>query len=94
MLLTLVENAIEHGVEPQLSGGRLVVTGRLRGAAVQFSVSDSGAGLPAGVVDGVGLSNVRERLALACGDAARLQLSKAPEGGCRAEIELPFRTEA
>ena len=39
------------------------------------------------------LGNARQRLALACGDAARLALVRAAGGGCRAELSLPYRTE-
>jgi signal transduction histidine kinase len=93
LLLTLVENAVVHGVEPQLAGGRIVVTGRRAGALVHFVVTDNGAGPPAHMHDGVGLANIRQRLALACGGAARLEVLAAPEGGCRAELQLPYRDE-
>lgn len=94
LLLTLVENAIEHGIEPQLRGGHLTLTGRVAGGVAHFAVSDDGAGLAAGWQEGTGLANIRERLALAGGAAAGFTLSAAPEGGCRAEIHLPFRSEA
>jgi len=93
LLLTLVENAIEHGIEPQLRGGCVNVSGRVAGGVVHFVVSDDGAGLPAGLAEGTGLAGIRERLALAAGSAAGLTLAVPPEGGCRAEIHLPFRTE-
>ena len=94
LLLTLVENAIEHGIEPQLRGGRISLTGRVAGGVVHFTVSDDGAGLPAGAAEGTGLASIRERLALAAGDAAGLTLTVPPEGGCRAQIHLPLRTQA
>jgi glucose-6-phosphate-specific signal transduction histidine kinase len=88
LLLTLVENAVSHGVEPMLSGGVIAVRGERRGDLVRFTVEDNGAGLPAGWSEGVGLANARQRLALS-GPRARLSVDAAPEGGCRAEIELP-----
>jgi Histidine kinase len=94
LLLTLVENAIEHGIEPQLRGGTVTLTGRVAEDVVHFTISDDGAGLPAEVKEGTGLASIRERLALAAGDAAGLALSVPPEGGCWAEIHIPFRTEA
>jgi len=94
LLLTLVENAIEHGVEPQLRGGHITLTGRMADGVVRFAVSDDGAGLAAGWRQGTGLANIRERLALAGGAAAGFTLNARPEGGCRAEIHLPYRAEA
>lgn len=93
LLLTLVENAIEHGIEPQLRGGTVTVSGRVDGPLVRFVVSDDGAGLSADAPAGTGLANLRERLALAGGSAAGLTLAIPPEGGCRAEIQFPFSTE-
>lgn len=93
LLLTLVENAIEHGVEPQLRGGRVVLEGAVAEGGVRFTVNDDGAGPPPGAADGDGLRGLRERLALAAGAAARFTLAARPEGGCRAEIVLPLKTE-
>jgi Histidine kinase len=93
LLLTLVENAVVHGIEPQLAGGRITLSGRRDGALARFVVADNGAGPPADMHDGVGLANIRQRLALACGDAAHLNVAAAPEGGCRAELQLPYRAE-
>jgi signal transduction histidine kinase len=91
LLLTLVENAVGHGIEPQLAGGAITVAGRREGAAAVFSVHDTGPGPASGVADGVGLANARQRLALACGAAASLHLGPAPGGGALAEIRLPFK---
>jgi LytS/YehU family sensor histidine kinase len=92
VLLTLVENALAHGLEPQLRGGRLCITGRREGDHAFFEVLDSGNGPAPDMRDGVGLSNIRERLQLACGDAAQLTITSAEGGGCRARLQIPFRT--
>jgi sensor histidine kinase YesM len=94
LLLTLVENAIVHGVEPQLAGGEIVLSGQREGAAAVFVVSDNGPGPAADMHDGVGLANVRQRLQLAGGSAAQLHVAAAPGGGCRAEIRMPFNDSA
>ena len=88
-LLTLVENAVQHGIEPSLRGGTLQVRARRRGALAEIEVVDDGAGLPAQPVDGVGLTNVRQRLALLGGPGAALALEPRPEGGCIARLTLP-----
>lgn len=94
VLLTLVENALQHGVEPQLRGGQLQVTGRREGASVVFEVNDNGPGPAPGMRDGVGLANIRERLRLACGDGARLDIQPRPAGGCCARLQLPWSPAA
>ena len=89
LLLTLTENAVGHGVEPLLSGGRVQVRVAVQGVETVIEVLDNGPGLTPGATEGIGLGNVRERLALAAGPAAHLTLGVAPGGGCRAEIRLP-----
>jgi LytS/YehU family sensor histidine kinase len=90
LLLTLVENAVAHGVEPLLAGGEIVLSARRDAGQAVFELRDNGPGPGADHHDGVGLANARQRLALACGDAASLRLDRWPGGGCRAEIRLPF----
>lgn len=88
-LLTLVENAVQHGIEPSVRGGTLHVRARRRGALAEIEVVDDGAGLPAQPADGVGLTNVRQRLALLGGPGAALALEPRPAGGCIARLTLP-----
>jgi hypothetical protein len=92
LLLTLVENAVTHGVEPQLAGGSVTLRGARRGDDVVFEVDDNGPGPGAAVEDGTGLANVRQRLALHAGERAALRVESGSEGGCRAEIRLPWST--
>jgi signal transduction histidine kinase len=94
MLLTLVENAVAHGVEPLLSGGRVSLRAARVADEAVFEVIDNGAGPPADLRDGVGLANIRQRLALDAGPSARLLIESLASGGCRAEIRLPFKASA
>lgn len=89
LLLTLVENAIEHGISPQLTGGTLMLRARLQGQDAVFEVQDDGPGPAPGSRDGIGLANSRERLALTCGPQARLDISAHRDGGCLARLTLP-----
>lgn len=92
LLLTLVENAVEHGVTPSLLGADVQVRARRDGGLVVIEVADSGPGLPPGTADGVGLANTRTRLAQAFGERATLHLDNAAGGGCIARITAPLET--
>ncbi len=88
LLLTLVENAIKHGIEPALRGGEVLVTASASDGVLRLQVIDSGIGLVDDPVDGTGLANARRRLELAHPGAASLTLV-AIEDGTMAEITLP-----
>ena len=90
-LLTLVENAIKHGIDPSETGGTVDVRVTLRGELVRIRVCDTGVGLQGGRGGGTGLTNLAERLELAFGDAARLRISANEPHGTLAEIEFPAR---
>ncbi|HEY9109353.1 MAG TPA: histidine kinase, partial [Roseateles sp.] len=57
LVLTLVENAIAHGIEPQINGGHVDIRARLDAGRLVLSVTDDGPGLAPGWTEGVGLSN-------------------------------------
>ena len=96
MLITLTENAIKHGIEPAPQGGRIDVTVTREGEAMALCVADTGAGLAAhpGTGDGIGLANIRERLALLFGAGATLELEENEPRGFRARILLPLARRA
>lgn len=94
-VLTLVENAVGHGIAPSEEGGRIDVHVHRRGDRCQIRVSDTGRGLQSsGSGLGTGLATLRERLQLAFGNAAGLQLgAQQPHGVC-ARIDLPAQEVA
>ena len=94
LLLTRVENAVVHGVEPLLGGGAVTVQARRVGERLELAVLDNGPGPGTTPQDGQGLANCRERLALACGPTATLWVRPGPEGGCVATVSLPWHTAA
>ena len=91
-LLTLVENAVRHGIDPSEEGGRIEIHVRRRDDRCVVRVSDTGVGLrPTGNGLGTGLSTLRERLQLTFGGDAHLSVSaQHPKGVC-AELDLPAR---
>lgn len=87
LLLTLVENAVEHGLEPKIGGGRLVLdSGRTPDGGWWLRVDDDGLGLADDAEDDVGLANLRQRLQHHFGERARFTLQRRGTGGTRAEI--------
>lgn len=93
LLISLVENAIKHGVEPSADGGEVRLAAAHSGGTVVVTVTDTGRGLPAdaSVGDhGVGLTNIRERLAALYGSRGRFTLEAAKPRGTRATLSLPF----
>jgi len=89
-LLTLVENAVRHGIDPGEEGGRIDVDVLLHDGRCCVRVTDTGIGLqPTGTGLGTGLATLRERLQLAFGGDAHLRLSEVEPHGVRAELEFP-----
>jgi len=90
LLITLVENAIEHGIEPQLRGGELRVVARQDRGVFELRVLDDGAGLTtADAHEGIGLANSRERLRHQFGARAELTLTARDDGpGAQACLRL------
>jgi two-component sensor histidine kinase len=98
LLQPLVENAIHHGLEPQVAGGTVQLSARLQGQALVLEVRDDGAGPQAqprrastarAAGAGVALDNLRERLQQRYGNRARFELT-ALSPGTLARITLPF----
>ncbi len=96
LLQPLVENAIQHGLEPNIAGGHIAVDAARDGARLRLSVSDNGLGLhqprhnrPGGHV---GLANIRARLHALHGARADFSLSDGAAGGSVARLTLPLPT--
>ncbi|MBL8278911.1 MAG: histidine kinase [Pelomonas sp.] len=86
IVLTLVENAIAHGIEPQLRGGHVEVAARRDAGRTVITVRDDGPGLAPSWAEGVGLSNTRRRLLAALPNASLTLTDAAP--GCVATLTL------
>ena len=64
MLQILIENAIKHGLEPKIEGGRIDIRASVAGSQLQVDVIDDGVGFSTHAGAGMGLANERERLQL------------------------------
>lgn len=90
MVLTLVENAVKHGLTPLPEGGHIDVRATATGTRLRIDVVDTGRGFAKSQGSGTGLANIRARLASAYGPSARLSLALGPAGGVIATLELPL----
>lgn len=92
-VLTLVENAVRHGIDPTEEGGRIDVDIARSGDRCTVRVTDTGAGLgPSANGLGTGLTALRERLRMIFGDAAQLRFVPSDGGGVTVEVDLPAQT--
>ncbi len=89
MLPSLVENAIKHGLEPQREGGTVRISAEAEGNRLRVSVADTGRGFSETVGSGVGLTNIRERLAALYGDSGKLTLEANQPQGVVATLDVP-----
>ena len=92
-LLTLVENAVRHGIDPSEEGGRIDIDIVRIGERCVVRVTDTGAGLHQSANGlGTGLTTLRERLQLIFGDAAQLRLRAGVPHGVAVEVDIPAET--
>jgi len=108
LLQPLVENAIKYGVTPQEEGATISIVAQVVGPRLRVTVTDTGPGVRKGGADGVeaaldghgrrytstgvGLANIRDRLAQAYGEDHRFEIRSPESGGFSVMIELPFET--
>jgi len=105
LLQPLVENAIKYAVSPQEEGARISLTAQVLGNRLRMTVADTGPGLQGRPLvqrrydhrsdsptasTGLGLANIRDRLAQTYGDDHRFEIVTPPEGGFTVIIEVPF----
>jgi sensor histidine kinase YesM len=96
LLQPLIENAIKYAVTPAEGGADIWITARREGQAVRIEVADNGNGdgadFAASPSTGVGLANIRDRLAQAYGATHSLKTTKNERGGFSVIIEIPFES--
>ncbi len=92
-LQPLVENAVAHGIAPQLEGGEISITARLNAEGLHLQVRDNGAGCiwppPAGARQGIGLSALQRRFELDFDGQAQFKVSTRPGHGFAVDLHIP-----
>jgi len=89
MLISLVENAVKHGVDPCCECGSITIRAAAAQGTLRVSVEDTGEGIKPKKGGGVGLANIRERLKALYGPSARLVIEERAPHGVVASIEVP-----
>jgi sensor histidine kinase YesM len=89
MLISLVENAVKHGVDPCCDNGTITIRASDSEGRLKVSVADTGEGVTPKKGGGVGLTNIRERLRALYGARANLVLEENAPRGVVASIEVP-----
>jgi len=96
LLQPLMENAIKYAVTPQEEGADIAIEARLQVDRVVINVSDTGPGSATtsrSLSTGVGLANIRDRLAQAYGDNHRFETQSDMTGGFRVFIDIPYQID-
>jgi len=94
LLQPLVENSIKHGLSRKVGGGCITIRSQRKDGHAVIEVRDDGLGmtnerLEQALGDGIGLSNVNERLRTIYGEAYCLKLTSRPGEGTCARVEIP-----
>lgn len=94
LLQPLIENCIKHGLGSKVEGGTIRLRARRANARLHVTVEDDGVGIPEAKLanlleQGIGVSNVNERLKVLFENDYRMWIDSHPGRGTRIEIEVP-----
>ena len=94
LLQPLVENSIRHGLSSKVDGGTVRLRSHLAGHRLQILVEDDGVGIPEAILatlfeQGIGVSNVNERLKVLFGENYKMWIDSRPGDGTSTGIEIP-----
>ena len=97
VLQPLVENAVRHGIAPELRGGRIWIRASRDGDRLRLLVGDDGRGVSSekllAFTTGVGLTNTRTRLQHLYGEGHGFDFKTPPDGGLEVTVMLPFSVD-
>jgi len=94
LLQPIVENCLKHGLAPKIGGGKIQIRTSNRDGRLHIEIEDNGVGIseekmPHVYVEGIGLSNVRERLHVLYGADFQLQIESRSGEGTLIRIDVP-----
>ena len=91
LLQPLIENAIKHGLEPKVDGGSITLKAERAGEQLRICIIDTGLGFASKPSNGIGLKNVRERIAKLYGNAGSVLIEENQPNGTRVVLTVPFK---
>ena len=99
LLQPIIENAIRHGLAPKLEGGEIRLCTKMTDGRLTIDINDNGIGISSQRLaeiyhEGIGISNVRERLRLLYGDQFRMEIKSQEGQGTQIRIEIPELVES
>ncbi len=89
----LVENAIKHGIEPKVEGGEIIISAKKDQDFLRICITDTGLGFIEQNNNGIGLTNIRERLNSLYDDKANFEVMENVPCGTTVKIEVPIVTD-
>jgi len=94
LLQPIVENSLRHGLAPKLEGGRIYIRTSAQDGRLAIEIEDNGIGIPEDrlpqiYADGIGISNVHERLRVLYGGDFRMEITSRKGQGTLIRIEVP-----
>jgi two-component system LytT family sensor kinase len=97
LLQPIIENAIRHGLGPRLEGGMIRISSHQQDGRLLLEVRDNGVGMPQRRLEelsaqGIGMSNVQERLRVLYGSEFTFKIESPEGGGTSIQIGIPFLT--
>jgi sensor histidine kinase YesM len=90
LLQPIVENAVKHGIEPQMNGGMVCIEAKAEGNQLVVLVRDNGVGFVTDSKESIGLGAIRERLAVQFGETAQLDISRTDDQWTQVGIRIPM----
>lgn len=89
LLQPIVENAVKHGLEPDIDGGEIKIIAESVNGIMRITVADTGKGFSSHNKTGVGISNVKERIKLIYGNKGSFNLEENYPTGAKVIVEVP-----
>ncbi len=90
LIQPIVENAIKHGLEPKVTGGKITISAEIEGKRLIWHITDTGVGISDNSDLGIGLGNVIDRLESLYGPDAQLIVEEHHPTGTKVTIEMPY----
>lgn len=91
LIQPIVENAIKHGLEPKIDGGKIrIKISKKERDRLNWEIEDTGLGMSEKSHLGTGLSNIMERIEALYGKDGHLKIKESRPSGVKVILEVPY----